>query len=372
MSAKNGLLRSRSRLVGLAVVAAFALSAMLASTASAKPPIKETYLALGDSVAFGYSAQLLNENLLAGDPATDFEHGYANYYLTMHKPVLNGIQLTNDGCPGETTDSVIGNGALAAALGTEPEAPCAYHNVDGLPLHNEYGGPGVSQLENALGVIAVDSFTGKPVTTITLNIGANDELHAIAKCEAEVIYEFTHEPYTSKYGATPEAAVKGCLEAHAAELFTHILTNIGTISYVLHNGALFGGVNWAGKLVFLGSYDPYGTVYKTAAEVATAQAVGPQFAGAKLNELLTGSLPLAQILNLHENAIAPGIGACFANVLPVFNSNTNKEPGEKGTLQKWTNMNNQTSSNGQPNGPDIHPTPVGYKKLAKLMTEQCG
>ena len=71
MSATHGLARaalaqpaSRTRLV-----AVFALSAVLASTASAVNPIKETYLALGDSLAFGYSQQLFNENLVNGEPA---------------------------------------------------------------------------------------------------------------------------------------------------------------------------------------------------------------------------------------------------------------------------------------------------------------
>jgi|SRR5271165_6091571 len=370
MSATNGSLRIRGGLVGIALAVAIALSAVFTSAAgAANPPIKETYFALGDSLAFGYSQQIFNENLLTGDAASNFELGYANYYFKMHKPKAEGIQLVNDGCPGETSDSMIGDGPLAAALGTEPEAPCAYHYVDGLPLHNEYGG--VSQLEDAIGVIAVNAAKGTPVTTITLNIGANDELHAIAKCEAEVKSEYESEG-KSKYGSTPEGAVKGCIEAHVAELFTHILTNIGTISYVLHNGALFGGVNWSGKLILLGSYDPYGSVYKTAAEVAAAMAVGPQFSKAKVGELLTGSLPLATILALHENALAPTIGACFANALPVFNPNTNAEAGASGTLQRFTNMNNQTSSNGQPNGPDIHPTPRGYKRIARVLVAECG
>ncbi len=72
--------------------------------------------------------------------------------------------LVNDGCPGETTDSMIGDGPLAAAmeadLGAKGEAPCAYHNVDGLPLHNEYG-EGKSQLENALETIAVGAGDGQ-------------------------------------------------------------------------------------------------------------------------------------------------------------------------------------------------------------------
>jgi hypothetical protein len=35
-------------------------------------------------------------------------------------------------------------------------------------------------------------------------------------------------------------------------------------------------------------------------------------------------------------------------------------------------MANFTESNGKKNGPDIHPTPVGYEKLAALMGKECG
>src|SRR5271165_4405024 len=80
MSATHGSarrLRSRSRLLGCALVALIALSAVMASSAGATPPIKETYMALGDSLAFGYSQQLFNEHIGTGEPASAFEHGYA-------------------------------------------------------------------------------------------------------------------------------------------------------------------------------------------------------------------------------------------------------------------------------------------------------
>src|SRR5438552_1353682 len=147
MSATNGStrLRTRGRLIGLGLAVAFALSALFASTAGATPPIKETYLALGDSLAFGYSTHVFNENFPA-EPPSAFEKGYAHYYFNHLKPAFNGVQQTNKGCPGETTDSMIGNGALAGAFGIEGESPCGYHKV-GFPLHSEYGA-GQSQLES--------------------------------------------------------------------------------------------------------------------------------------------------------------------------------------------------------------------------------
>jgi hypothetical protein len=382
--------RSRARIAGLALVVVLAMPALFASTASASVPITSTQLSLGDSLAFGYSQQLLNEHLLEGDPAKAFEHGYANFYFNAHKPKMNGIQLVNDGCPGETTDSMIGNGALGAVLDpTEGEAPCVYHNVTKLPLHHEYQA-GQSQLENAIETLTLTTLGGQPVNTITLNIGANDELHAIGKCEAEVAHEFETEG-KSKYGATPEAAVKGCIEAHVKGLVEHLLRNIGSIVFALRHYGTFAAaatgkpelatLEYTGKIVFLESYDPYGNVFGK-------------------GELLAGSAALAGLINGEEThfltdegeeALKEGHEAfhvCPTNPLPVFNTGKKTEPTN---LQKWTNMANMTVFTifgheihyGEKNvevapgvkvnadGPDIHPTPEGYKKLSKLMLLAC-
>lgn len=205
--------RSRGLLIALSAVLALAVSAMAApSMAGATTyPVKEQYLALGDSLAFGYSLQLYHEGEVAGyeDPE-NFEHGYANqlYKQLKGKSTKNksGLKLVNDGCPGETTESFIGSNAsliatLNAALkksqeeqGLPPvsgESACAYQAAwnayktvgVGGPLHHPYSG---SQLEDAIAVIANgQNVEHKPVTTVSLNIGANDELHTIGKIEAE-------------------------------------------------------------------------------------------------------------------------------------------------------------------------------------------
>lgn len=201
MQAMNGFsrvgLRRYCRLLGsMAALLALAAMAVPSVAAAKKPPkIKETYVALGDSLAFGYSQQLFNENEEAFENPAGFEHGYASdYYKLVNKQ--GKIAFVNDGCPGETSASLIGDnpsllaGLNAALAGKIPEpvtgeAPCAYHDTDGLPLHHEYGGT-KSQLESALETIAVDQAVGKPVKAITLDIGANDQLHEIAKIEAEV------------------------------------------------------------------------------------------------------------------------------------------------------------------------------------------
>jgi hypothetical protein len=360
MQATNGFAVPFRRLAGCVFALVLVASALFASSASAKVEVTHADLALGDSLAYGYSTQLFNENFPTESPAA-FEHGYANYYFNGSKQKAAGGQLINNGCPGETTDSMIGNGALGAALDpTEGESPCGYHKI-GFPLHHEYGGT-KSQLESALEVIGVQAGLGKPVTTVTLNIGANDELKAIAKCEAEVKSEYETEG-KSKYGTTPEKAVKGCIEAHVESLFKHILTNIGRIVFALHHGSLFGSIDYKGKIVFEGAYNPYGNVFGT-------------------GEVLTGSNTLSSILNFREKKLLTDEGTeaaeeghepfkvCFVNVLPTFNPGNAKEQSR---LQAWTNMANTPESNGKKNGPDIHPTPTGYHEIGGVLTiKQCG
>jgi lysophospholipase L1-like esterase len=383
MSATNGLtggLRKRSRLIGLALVAALALSAAVASSASAiTHPIKATYMALGDSLAFGYSQQLFDENIPLGEPAAAFEHGYVNDYWAAHLKQAVGVQIQNLGCPGETSGSLIGNGALEAGLkagqeakeghAVEPfgEAPCYYHEGQAealgfpsgfkFPLHQEYLGPGVSQLETALTLIAKDAAEGHGVTTLTLNIGANDQLHYVKKCEQEVGEK------VAKGEIPPSEAEKAfhlCLVDGAAGLGQKIGENIGRILTVIRDGSAFGGVNYEGKIVFVGAYNPYGNVlaYPTRKE----QSEG------KNDELLEGSNTLAKQFNNGFQGVATSFGACTANTLLRFNPENGLEPKH---LQAWTNMTNTSESNGHKNGPDIHPTPEGYNQMSKYMINIC-
>jgi hypothetical protein len=378
MSAKNGSAvscRKRGRLIGCSVAVVFALSAVFAAGAGAvNPPVTKSYLALGDSVAFGYSQQLFNENY-PGEPASAYEHGYARYYFLHLKPLLTGTQTHNNGCPKETTDSMIGDGPLAAALGIPGESACPYHKL-GFPLHHEYGA-GKSQLENAVETIALDAGAGKPVTTITLNIGANDQLNALTKCKTEVGEEWKNEGKSAQYGGeNPTQSFEKCVLAHVNALFAHIVGNLDRILYVLRNGATFGGVNYTGKIILLGGYDPYGVVFKLG-----------EFGFGTGKELINNSNALTATLNGIEKKNVTDSGdeaakeghepfeVCFANPQARFNPQNKYEPAR---LQKLTNMANFTEFGGKKygepgaNGPDIHPTLAGYKALTSIMVVACG
>jgi hypothetical protein len=370
MSAKNGsTFRTARRIAGICLAMAFALTALFATAANARP-VSKTYLALGDSLAFGYSQQLYNEHQPEGDPASNFEAGYVDDYYSKLK-AHSQWQKVNLGCPGETSKSLIGNGpvgkALEGSFGATTAGDCAYQEgweafkTPGIggPLHVNYSGK--SQLEKALEEIYVaKEIEHKPVEKITLNIGANDELAVVHGCEKEVEEEFIKEG-KSKYGGGPTEAVKHCLEAHVFSLVEGIVKNTEAVGYALRNGHLFGSVDYKGQIVFMASYDPYGAVLKAG------------------EELLPGSVSLAGLINLEEGnhfsqVFNPGEGkfgfeACVANPLPTFNPANRGEPSR---LQKWTNMANTSESNGKPNGPDIHATPTGYAKLATIIKKACG
>src|SRR2546421_9987357 len=97
------------------------------------------YLALGDSLAFGFQ------------PNGDFQHGYVNQlYDTLHAQQPR-LALTNLGCPGETSTSLITGGK------------CPYPG-------------GVSQLDAAVAFLR--AHPGR-VKLITLDIGGNDVNHCV-------------------------------------------------------------------------------------------------------------------------------------------------------------------------------------------------
>jgi lysophospholipase L1-like esterase len=127
--------------LGVLLLFAFTPAAFAVSNNSAQPNwhvrLKQHYLALGDSLAFGYQP-----------PPGDFNHGYVtDLFNKLHEEGVNDV--TNLGCPGETSTTFI-NGHCPAS----PSTP--------------------AQLATALYFLHV--YAGQ-VSPVTLDIGANDVLH---------------------------------------------------------------------------------------------------------------------------------------------------------------------------------------------------
>lgn len=360
MQATHGA-RGPLALCALMLLAALAL-VIAPAAARAEEPISEapttsTYLALGDSISFGYTQEKFNINNPNEAPAF-FEEGFTNFFakdLRKSTEVGKGLTLVNNSCPGESSNGLIGeNEALGGQKSTEPPGtngpgdyhPCPYHQVEGFPLHNSLAN--LSQLEEALSLLNEGS-PAHEVKAITLGIGSNDELAAVAQCEREVTEEFESEG-KSKYGSTPEEAVEQCV-IHAAftEVFPRVLQHMGDILGAIDSTEPGGG-HYAGPIVLLGFYNPFAFV-------------------------LPGSNGLQELFNelIEEEVVANFPNVTFANPFPVFNPVGKSEKKQKEAICKYTEMCNPNvqKPGGKPAGEDgdIHPTLAGYKKIAKLVNE---
>lgn len=121
-----------------------------------------TYLALGDSITFGY---------VAYPPAADGTNPFADADNFVAYPSYVGaalrLQTVDAACPGESTASMITLGA--------PDAGCTSYR-SAYPLHTSY--PNLSQLDFADAFLAANT----SARLVTIAIGINDVLIAIGRC----------------------------------------------------------------------------------------------------------------------------------------------------------------------------------------------
>lgn len=166
-------MRSHNQRAGLlrratTALSAFALTAgtvlLAGGTASAaRVPLPNSggegsYLALGDSVAFGYIPP-------EATPAPNYFEApsfvsYANYTARALR-----LHVTNASCPGETTASMISTSAISNGCENTLGQPGGYRTA--FPLHVKYQG---SQLAYAVSFLKVHRNT----RLVTIDIGAND------------------------------------------------------------------------------------------------------------------------------------------------------------------------------------------------------
>ena len=137
-----------------AALAVLTLTLASASAASASPPLhltppKSYYLALGDSIAYGFQTS----KALADLPPDAFSTGYVDLFAARLAQLRPRIAMVNYSCPGESTTSFL--------------LPCIW-KTSGHALHNDYPG---SQFGAALAFLA--THRGK-VSPITLSLNGND------------------------------------------------------------------------------------------------------------------------------------------------------------------------------------------------------
>jgi hypothetical protein len=414
MQAMNGSavsLRSRARLLGCAIALVALAATMFASSASAVTPPVTTYLAIGDSITYGYTSVKKAENFPNESPAY-FEEGPANYYAKKIRanklvPENRGIVTYNTACPGETSVSLLDK--------TKPAASCAGFK-GGFGLHANYFGR--SQIEGALSVLTsknlvTETIPAHPVPVVSLNIGANDELAQLSKCKTEVKSEeeawvlagskeseeptkYGGGPAYKKEGTTPEKigfafkeAFNGCVGANAKALFEGIVKHIGEADFALRTTG-----KYAGPIVFLGFYNP--------SIIALPQTDGLQ---ESLNEAIEDTFTKSEVCENPGTEEEPGCkkvanpnfdpGFKVANPFSKFNPFPHLTPvgtKEKNAVCKYTeecnpaaiaihkaevekeNAKEETEGkfiiipfNGEG---DIHPSKAGAEVLGKLMFEK--
>jgi lysophospholipase L1-like esterase len=140
-----------------------------ASTTTVTPSTPITrgsgYLALGDSVSFGYQEPTVV-------PAPDYTN--AANFVGFPEVIASDLhlKLTNLACPGETSSSLINDSAPSFGCETSP-SPTSPAYRPTFPLHTKYSG---SQLSAAVKYLKANPKT----RLVTLMVGANDYFLCVA------------------------------------------------------------------------------------------------------------------------------------------------------------------------------------------------
>jgi lysophospholipase L1-like esterase len=358
MTAKKGMVMSRQGIIGVCLALALVASAAFASNAFAKrQPLKPSvYVALGDSISFGFKEETALENEetnkqacekdegAACQPPGSFEPGFVGDFAKKlaKKEKEAGYRLTtiNFGCPGETSGSMIGDGPLGSEIEDVREArgepslklspACGYENAQGLslkaPLH------GASQLEAALGILqgAAD------VTAVTISIGSNDEIGVLVDCNnptCDAEHGFSGFLQCLETEVSPEGHL------YPGSVFTHILTNIGvTIATLREDG------HYDGPIVILGFYNPYAAI-------------------------LPGTNTLQEILNEHlDDAVSGGAYGQRVKIASIFSTFNPGGTKEEKAVCKYTEMcNAYDKEHTKEHAGDIHPTKKGYAVMGRAV-----
>jgi lysophospholipase L1-like esterase len=158
---KTSLGQRACQICVIPVAMACALGLSVASAQASGPAVKagSGYLALGDSVTFGYE----ESNVV---PAPNYHQ--ASSFLGYPELLGKELHLTvaNASCPGETSTSLINPNGPSNGCENAPSSPHAgYRTV--FPLHVKYKG---SQLAFAISYLKAH----KNVRLVSLMIGAND------------------------------------------------------------------------------------------------------------------------------------------------------------------------------------------------------
>jgi hypothetical protein len=79
-------------------------------------------------------------------------------------------------------------------------------------------------------------------------------------------------------GASGEPPLIECEILSLPAVINHLKTNVAAALSAIRNGSKFGGVNYTGKIIFAGPYDPFGAVFTPGVELDPGSKL-PDFRG---------------------------------------------------------------------------------------------
>jgi lysophospholipase L1-like esterase len=156
-------------------------------------PPKTYYLALGDSVTYGYQAWKFRQGL----PPSAFDTGYVDVFGARLRQIQPAITIVNYGCPGETSSSFITGQPLCPWIAGAQQ------------LHDSFSG---SQLEAA--VAFLKAHPGE-VNPITITLWGNDVGAVVGVCGGDLT----------------------CIQQRSPDAIKQLATNISTILQQLRSAA---------------------------------------------------------------------------------------------------------------------------------------
>jgi lysophospholipase L1-like esterase len=177
-SGRRGLGRKRDRGPCSAIAIAISLLVFASNTGPASAatpkfnPPKSYYLALGDSVTYGYQAS----KIVPGFTADDLDTGYVDVFATQLRSIQPTIQVVNYGCPGESSTTFIRGGCPVA--------------LTGFPLHDSFSG---SQLDAAIAFLRAHRGEMRP---ITITLWGNDVRELLRACGPDLECVLSGAPAT--------------------------------------------------------------------------------------------------------------------------------------------------------------------------------
>src|SRR5262245_57252800 len=184
----------RGRPAGAVLLGVTLLSAVLAAAARGTPAPQTYYLALGDSITYGFQPTKAKP----GARPSDFRTGYVDVVAARLRKTTPGLRVVNYGCPGESTVTFARGGCPAF--------------TDRIKLHDAFRG---SQLKAASAFLRAHP---DEVSPITVSLYGNDWLPVLLDtCKGEAACALSRGPKEARaFGARLES-ILGQLRAAAPD-----------------------------------------------------------------------------------------------------------------------------------------------------------